>query len=124
VAWVGRTERQAEAEGFAVRARTAHYPGAVGFLALYRDGFQGWAKLVINARTNTLLGATFVGPQFSELVQAATLAILAQIPVTLLRHAVGPHPTVNQVWDPLLGEETELALLLQNGREMERRSCG
>ena len=122
VAWVGRTESQAEAEGFAVRTRTAHYPGAVAFLALYRDGFQGWAKLVINAETNTLLGATFVGPQFSELVQAATVAVVAKIPVTLLRHAVGPHPTANQVWDPLLAEESELASLLKNGREKELRS--
>jgi pyruvate/2-oxoglutarate dehydrogenase complex dihydrolipoamide dehydrogenase (E3) component len=122
VAWVGRTESQARAEGFTVRTRTAEYPGAVAFLALYRDGFHGWAKLVINAETNTLLGATFVGPQFSELVQAATLAIVAKIPVTVLRHAVGPHPTVNQVWDPLLAEETELAALLKNGREKELRS--
>jgi pyruvate/2-oxoglutarate dehydrogenase complex dihydrolipoamide dehydrogenase (E3) component len=122
VAWVGRTETQARAEGFAVRTRTAEYPGAVAFLALYRDGFHGWAKLVINAETDTLLGATFVGPQFSELVQAATLAVVAKVPVTLLRHAVGPHPTVNQVWDPLLAEETELASLLKNGREKEMRS--
>jgi dihydrolipoamide dehydrogenase len=114
---VGRTESQAHAEGFAVRTRTAHYPGAVAFLALYRDGFHGWAKLVIDAETNTLLGATFVGPQFSELVQAATLAIVAKVPVSLLRHAVAPHPTVNQVWDPLLAEESELAPLLKNGRE-------
>ncbi len=106
---VGRTESQARAEGFAVRTRTARYPGAVAFLALYRDGFEGWAKLVIDAETNTLLGATFVGPQFSELVQAATLAIVAKVPVSLLRHAVAPHPTVNQVWDPLLAHESELA---------------
>jgi len=88
----------------------------VAFLALYRDGFQGWAKLVINAETNTLLGATFVGPQFSELVQAATLAIVAKVPVSLLRHVVAPHPTVNQVWDPLLADESELSTLLNNGR--------
>jgi dihydrolipoamide dehydrogenase len=113
---VGRNESQAQAEGFAVRTRTAHYPGAVAFLALYRDGFQGWAKLVINAETNTLLGATFVGPQFSELVQAATLAIVAKVPVSLLRHVVAPHPTVNQVWDPLLADESELSTLLNNGR--------
>ncbi|OBJ04552.1 NAD(P)/FAD-dependent oxidoreductase [Mycobacterium sp. 1465703.0] len=114
VAWAGRTESQAQAEGFAVRTRTAQYPGAVSFLALYRDGFHGWAKLVINDETNTLLGATFVGPQFSELVQAATLAILAKVPVSLLRHAVAPHPTVNQVWDPLLAQESELASILKN----------
>jgi dihydrolipoamide dehydrogenase len=106
---VGRTESQARAEGFIVRTRTAHYPETVSQLALFRDGFEGWAKLVINAVTNTLLGATFVGPGFSELVQAATLAIVAQVPTTLLRHAVAPHPTVNQVWDPLLAQESELA---------------
>lgn len=122
VAWVGRTESQARAEGFAVRTRTAHYPGAVAFLALYRDGFQGWAKLVINDETNTLLGATFVGPQFSELVQAATLAIVAKVPVSLLRHAVAPHPTVNQVWDPLLAQESELASLLKRGGQKQQKS--
>jgi pyruvate/2-oxoglutarate dehydrogenase complex dihydrolipoamide dehydrogenase (E3) component len=123
VAMVGRNESQAQAKGFAVRTRTAHYPGAVAFLALYRDGFQGWAKLVIDAETNTLLGATFVGPQFSELVQAATLAIVAKVPVSLLRHVVAPHPTVNQVWDPLLAEESELATLMNNGRAKVQRSA-
>jgi pyruvate/2-oxoglutarate dehydrogenase complex dihydrolipoamide dehydrogenase (E3) component len=105
---VGRTESQARAEGFVARTRTACYPGTLSFLALYRDGFQGWAKLVIDAETNTLLGATFVGPEFSELVQAATLAIVAKVPVALLRHAVAPHPTINQVWDLLLAHESEL----------------
>jgi dihydrolipoamide dehydrogenase len=103
---VGRTESQARAEGFAVRTRTARYPGTLRFLALYRDGFQGWAKLVVDAETNTLLGATFVGPQFSELAQAATLAVVAKIPVRLLRHVVAPHPTINQVWDLVLAEES------------------
>jgi pyruvate/2-oxoglutarate dehydrogenase complex dihydrolipoamide dehydrogenase (E3) component len=117
VAWVGRTESQARAEGFVVRTRTARYPGTLSFLALFRDGFQGWAKLVIDAETNTLLGATFVGPEFSELVQAATLAIVARVPVSLLRHAVAPHPTVNQVWDPLLAQESELACYLKTKAE-------
>jgi pyruvate/2-oxoglutarate dehydrogenase complex dihydrolipoamide dehydrogenase (E3) component len=106
---VGRTESQARAEGFVVRTRTARYPDTVPQLALFRDGFDGWAKLVIDAVTNTLLGATFVGPEFSELVHAATLAIVAKVPTSLLRHAVAPHPTVNQVWDPLLAHESELA---------------
>jgi hypothetical protein len=105
-----------------VRTRSARYPDTLSFLALFRDGFQGWAKLVINAETNTLLGATFVGPEFSELVQAATLAIVAKVPVSLLRHAVAPHPTVNQVWDLLLAQESELAPLLINGGRKYRRA--
>jgi pyruvate/2-oxoglutarate dehydrogenase complex dihydrolipoamide dehydrogenase (E3) component len=108
VAEVGRTECQARAAGFVVRTRTARYPESVSRLALYRDGFEGWAKLVIDAVSNTLLGATFVGPEFSELVQAATLAIVAKVPTSVLRHVVAPHPTVSQVWDPLLAKESEL----------------
>jgi pyruvate/2-oxoglutarate dehydrogenase complex dihydrolipoamide dehydrogenase (E3) component len=123
VVWAGRTENQARAEGFAVRTRTACYPGTLSFLALFRDGFQGWAKLVIDAETNTLLGATFVGPEFSELVQAATLAIVAKVPVSLLRHAVAPHPTVNQVWDLLVAQESELAALLKNGAQKVQKSA-
>ena len=123
VAWAGRTESQARAEGFVVRTRTARYPGTLSFLNLFRDGFQGWAKLVINAETNTLLGATFVGPEFSELVQAATLAIVAKVPVGLLRHAVAPHPTVNQVWDLLVAEESERAPLPNNGAQRAQKSA-
>ncbi|OBF90219.1 pyridine nucleotide-disulfide oxidoreductase [Mycobacterium sp. 852014-52450_SCH5900713] len=118
----GRSESQALAEGFVVRTRTACYPGTLSFLALFRDGFQGWAKLVIDAETNTLLGATFVGPEFSELVQAATLAIVAKVPVSLLRHAVAPHPTVNQVWDLLLDQESELAPLPENAGQKTQDS--
>lgn len=105
---VGRTEKQSRAEGFAVRTRTARYPDAINHFALNRDGFDGWAKLVIDDERNILLGATFVGPQFSELAQAATLAIVAELPTSLLHHAVAPHPTINQLWDPLLAQETEL----------------
>ncbi|WP_237682992.1 dihydrolipoyl dehydrogenase family protein [Mycolicibacterium agri] len=123
VARAGRTERQALAEGFAVRTRTADYPGTLRFLNLLRDGFHGWAKLVIDAETNTLLGATFIGPQFSELIQAATLAIVAKVPVSLLRHAVAPHPTTNQVWDLLLAEESEFALLPVSGAQPIQRPC-
>jgi pyruvate/2-oxoglutarate dehydrogenase complex dihydrolipoamide dehydrogenase (E3) component len=122
VVTVGRTESQARAQGFATRTRTARYPDQLSHLALFRDGFDGWAKLVIDADTNTLLGATFIGPEFSELAQAATLAIVAKVPISLLRHAVAPHPTVNQVWDPLLAQESELSSLGKNGGQAVQES--
>ena len=99
---VGRTENQARADGFAVTTTVARYPEAVPDLAIFRDGFDAWAKLVIDADTDTLLGATFVGPEFAELAQAATLAVVAKVPIETLRHVVAPHPSVNQVWNPLL----------------------
>ncbi|MCX8564802.1 NAD(P)/FAD-dependent oxidoreductase [Mycolicibacterium mucogenicum] len=102
---VGRTESQARADGFTVTTSTARYPEAVPDLAIFRDGFDAWAKLVIDADTDTLLGATFVGPEFAELAQAATLAVVAKVPIETLRHVVAPHPSVNQIWNPLLARQ-------------------
>ena len=106
---VGRTESQARADGFAVTTSTACYPEAVPDLAMFRDGFDAWAKLVIDADTNTLLGATFVGPEFAELAQAATLAVVAKVPIDVLRHVVAPHPSVNQIWNPLVARQRSSA---------------
>ena len=102
---VGRTESQARADGFTVTTTTARYPEAVPDLAIFRDGFDAWAKLVVDADTDTLLGATFVGPEFAELAQAATLAVVAKVPIETLRHVVAPHPSVNQIWNPLLARQ-------------------
>ena len=104
----GAHGKLARAEGFAVRTRTACYPGEVAFLALYRDGFEGWAKLVIDAATNTLLGATFVGPQFSELAERppwlSSRRSQSASYVMLSRHT----QRSIRFWDPLLAHESEL----------------
>ena len=105
---VGRTESQARADGFTVTTSEAHYPQAVPDLAIFRDGFDAWAKLIIDADTDTLLGATFVGPEFAELAQAATLAVVAKVPIETLRHVVAPHPSINQIWNPLLARRRGL----------------
>lgn len=104
---VGRTESQARTDGFTVTTTTARYPEAVPDLAIFRDGFDAWAKLVIDADTDTLLGATFVGPEFAELAQAATLAVVAKVPIETLRHVVAPHPSINQIWNPLLARRRD-----------------
>ena len=41
---------------------------------LLRDDYQGRAKLVVDEAADTLVGATFVGPEVAELVHAATVA--------------------------------------------------
>lgn len=55
-------------------------------------------------------------------LREATLAIVAKVPESLLRHAVAPHPTVNQVWDPLLAHESELATLHSDEEQAAQRS--
>jgi pyruvate/2-oxoglutarate dehydrogenase complex dihydrolipoamide dehydrogenase (E3) component len=98
---VGRTEAAARASGF--RVRTVEYDmGAVAGAYLLGDGYQGWAKAVVDEDRRVLLGVTFVGPGAAELLHAATIAVTAEVPLDRLWHAVPSFPTVSEVWLRLL----------------------
>lgn len=99
---VGYTEAAARAAGFAVTTRNQTYPGGLAELLILRDGFEAEAKLVIDTDRDTLLGATFVGPNVAELVHGATVAVVGQVPLSVLRHAIAPHPSLSQIWNPLV----------------------
>ncbi|WNV77634.1 hypothetical protein [Geodermatophilus sp. DSM 44513] len=63
------------------------------------------AQLVIDADSRLLVGATFVGPGVGELLHAATIAIVGQVPVDTRWHAVPEFPTLSEVWLRLLEQE-------------------
>ena len=69
---------------------------------MQRTDYRGRAKLVIDRSADVLVGATFVGPEVAELVHAATVAVVGQVPLETLRHAVPSYPTVSEVWLRLL----------------------
>lgn len=101
VASVGETERQARARG--AQVETVEYDvGQVAGAALARDGYVGRAKLVIDAQTDLILGATFVGPDVADIVHAATVAMVGSVPTRRLWHAVPSYPTVSEIWLRLL----------------------
>lgn len=103
VAAVGHTEQSARRAGFSVE--TVEYDvGAVAGASLLGDGVGGRAKLVIDAPAERLLGATFVGAGAAELVHAATIAVVARVPLGALWHAVPSYPTVSEIWLRLLEE--------------------
>lgn len=103
VASVGLTEAQARAAGHPVR--TVEYAmGNVSGAALHADGYVGHAKLVVDSVREVLLGATFVGQDSAELVHAATVALVGEVPISRLWHAVPSFPTISEVWLRLLEE--------------------
>jgi dihydrolipoamide dehydrogenase len=98
---VGLTEEQAREAGTPIR--TVEYDlGRVAGAALLRDDFAGRAKLVVDTSDETVVGATFVGPEVAELVHAATVAIVGKVPIDVLWHAVPSYPTVSEIWLRLL----------------------
>jgi dihydrolipoamide dehydrogenase len=97
----GLTEAQAKQAGLNVRA--VDYPlGDVAGAGLYADDYHGHARLVVDEDRGVVVGATFVGPAAGELVHSATIAIVGEVPLTRLWHAVPAYPTISEVWLRLL----------------------
>ena len=103
VASVGLTEKDAKQLGLNTRSIDSEMSTVVG-ARLHTDGYVGHAKLVIDEDEDKhiIVGATFIGPQVSELLPSATVAIVGQIPIDRLWHAVPSFPTVSEVWTQLL----------------------
>lgn len=101
VASVGLTEADARKAGTDV-AVIDYDLGSVAGASLYEDGFEGQARLVIDRERHVIVGATFVGPEVAELVQTATVAIVGEVPISRLWHAVPAYPTVSEIWLRLL----------------------
>jgi dihydrolipoamide dehydrogenase len=100
VASVGRTAAQAREDGLDVRVVDS--PIAVAGSSLHADGYDGAARLVVDARRDVLVGATFVGQDVAELLHAATVALVGEVPLARLWHAVPAFPTISEVWLRLL----------------------
>jgi dihydrolipoamide dehydrogenase len=101
VAAVGLTEAQAIKQG--VEVRTVEYDiGRLAGASVLGRGYRGTSKLVIDATREVIVGATFVGPRVGELLHAATIAIVAEVPLETLWHAIPAFPTLSEVWLRLL----------------------
>jgi pyruvate/2-oxoglutarate dehydrogenase complex dihydrolipoamide dehydrogenase (E3) component len=101
VASVGLTAAAAQARG--IRTRVVDYSiGDVAGASINRDDYQGQARMVVNEDRGVLVGATFVGPDIGELLHSATIAVVAEVPIDRLWHAVPSYPTLSEVWLRLL----------------------
>lgn len=101
VAAVGLTVAQAKAQGLTVRV-VGYDLGQVAGAALYADGYTGHAQMVIDETRDVLVGMTLVGPGVGELIHAATIAIVGEVPLSRLWHAVPAFPTISEIWLTLL----------------------
>lgn len=101
VAWVGRTEAQARRDGLDVRVLRYDLADVAGASVASAD-YAGTAQLVVDDARGVVVGATFVGPDAAEMLHAATIAVVGEVPLDRLWHAVPSYPTVSEVWLRLL----------------------
>ncbi len=100
IVMVGQSESQARDAGLNVRAVAIEM--SVGGTSLHADGYKGWAQIVVNEDRCVLVGVTFAGQDVSEMLHAATIAIVGEVPIERLRHAVPAFPTRSEIWLNLL----------------------
>ncbi|WP_399895861.1 dihydrolipoyl dehydrogenase family protein [Streptomyces sp. BBFR51] len=101
VAAVGLTTLEAERTGRHVDVvdyEIGHLAGALQ----YRPDYRGRARILIDPRRRTVVGATFAGPGVAELLYSATVVITGEVPLERLWHAVPAFPTISEVWLRLL----------------------
>lgn len=98
---VGHSAESAEAAGIEVGV-VDYDLGSVAGASLHADGYHGKAQMVIDEQRKVLVGFTAVGPDISDLLHAATIAIVGEVPLDRLWHAVPAYPTISEIWLRLL----------------------
>jgi len=89
---VGMTEQQARASGRKLKIGT--YPMSSVSRAIERDETTGFMKIIVDAETDRILGASILGIEGGETVQIVGAMMLANTPYTVLKGAVYIHPTL------------------------------
>lgn len=97
VAAVGLTLAAALEEGIAAEAVDLPTSGTAG-ASFYGRNAPGTTRFVVDVEHDVLVGATFVGPEVADFLQAATIAVVGEVPIATLLHAVPPFPTRSELW--------------------------
>jgi len=101
VAAVGRTLEQALEAGLPARALDAEI-GATPGASFVGKGAPSASRIVVDERREVIVGATFTGPDVAEMLHAATIAMVGEVPLRRLVHALPAFPTRSEVWLRLL----------------------
>jgi pyruvate/2-oxoglutarate dehydrogenase complex dihydrolipoamide dehydrogenase (E3) component len=99
---VGLTEKEARAKGY--RLKVGKIPMSWVARAIERDETAGLMKIVVDAATDRVLGASILATEGGELVQILSTLMRAGAPYTLLKGAIFIHPTLAEGFWTLMEE--------------------
>jgi len=100
VATVGHSLQSAREAGLNVHAVDAPTSGNAGG-TFYGIGAVGTTRLVVDDDRGIVVGATITGSEVAGFLQAATIAVVGEVPLERLAHAIPAFPTRSEVWSSL-----------------------
>jgi pyruvate/2-oxoglutarate dehydrogenase complex dihydrolipoamide dehydrogenase (E3) component len=101
VAAVGHTTDTARAAGLAVEVYDTPTSGNAGG-SFYGRGAAGTSRFLVDPERRLLVGCTITGSEVADFLHAATIAVVGEVPLDRLRHAVPAFPTRSEIWLSLL----------------------
>jgi len=96
IASVGETLDSAKAKGIEAKEVKASMRFSGRYLAEVEKG-DGFCKLVVDTKKNTLIGCHMIGSYTSEMIFGVALMIERQLTIPQIKELVFPHPTVGEV---------------------------
>jgi len=94
IAWCGITENEAKEKG--LDYTVSKFPWAASGRALTIGRTDGLTKLIIDNKTERILGVGIVGPNAGDLISEGALAIEMGANATDLKLTIHPHPTLSE----------------------------
>lgn len=94
VAWVGRSEEQLRAAGVAYTV--GHFPFLANSRARAVDDAEGFVKVLVDSRTDRMLGVHIIGPNAGEMIAEACLALEYGAASEDLARTCHAHPTLSE----------------------------
>ncbi|MEO5692670.1 MAG: dihydrolipoyl dehydrogenase [Usitatibacter sp.] len=95
IAWVGKSEQQAKAEGIAVK--TGQFPFSINGRALGLNEPAGFVKIVADATTDRVLGMHIIHARASDLIQEGVTTMEFAGAAEDIARIVHGHPTLSEV---------------------------
>ena len=103
VAAAGHTTKTAADAGLSPRVIDIPTSGNAGG-SFYGRNARGTSRFLVDEERGVIVGATITGSEVADFLHAATIAIVGEVPVTRLRHAVPAFPTRSEIWLKLIEE--------------------
>jgi dihydrolipoamide dehydrogenase len=95
IAAAGMTEDEAKAAGY-TDLKIGKFPFAANGRAVSLMETEGFIKMIADAKTNVILGIHIVGPEASNLISEAVLAIEMGARLEDIALSIHPHPTLGE----------------------------
>ena len=102
VAAVGHTTATAEQAGLEVEVFETPTSGNAGG-SFYGRNARGTTRWLVDRERRIVVGCTITGSEVADFLHAATIAVVGEVPLERLRHAVPAFPTRSEIWLTVAG---------------------